>query len=124
MVCEGKKGRCRSTGVTYEVRCKRCGDRYIGETARNAYTRGMEHRDGIEKRSKESPFHVHDMERHGGVSEGAAGYEMKVTGVFGGDATKRQVAEAVHIQHARGELINRQDEWRQVKLPRIELSLS
>ena len=51
-------------------------------------------------------------------------YEMKVTGVFGGDATKRQVAEAVHIQHARGELINRQDEWRQVKLPRIELSLS
>ena len=66
MVCEGKKGRCRSTGVTYEVRCKRCGDRYIGETARNAYTRGMEHRDGIEKRSKESPFHVHDMERHGG----------------------------------------------------------
>ena len=123
MVCEGKKGRCRSTGVTYEVRCKRCDDKYIGETARNAYTRGMEHRDGIEKRSKESPFHVHNMEKHGGVSEGAAGYEMKVTGVFGGDATKRQVAEAVRIQHARGELINRQDEWRQVKLPRIELSL-
>ena len=36
------------------------------------------------------------------MSEGAAGYEMKVTGVFGGDATKRQVAEAVCIQHARG----------------------
>ena len=26
MVCEGKKGRCRSAGVTYEVRCKKCGD--------------------------------------------------------------------------------------------------
>ena len=27
MVCEGKRRRCRSTGVTYEVRCKRCGDK-------------------------------------------------------------------------------------------------
>ena len=63
------------------------------------------------------------MEKPGGVSEGAAGYEMKVTGVFGGDATKRQVAEAVRIQHSKGELIKRQDEWRQVKLLRIELNL-
>ena len=52
-------------------------------------------------------------------------FVMKVTGVYGGDATKRQVPEAVNIQHAQGEgLMNRQDEWRQVKLPRINLSLS
>ena len=49
---------------------------------------------------------------------------MKVTCVFGGDATKRQVAEAIYILHAREELINRQDEWWQVKLLRIDLSLS
>ena len=42
---------------------------------------------------------------------------MKATCVFEGYATKRQVAEAIRIQCARGELINRQDEWRQVKLP-------
>ena len=59
----------------------------------------MEHREGIEKKSKESPFHVHNAEKYGGVGEGAAGFEMKVTGVFGGDATKRQVTEAVRIQH-------------------------
>ena len=36
-----------------------------------------------------------------------------------------QRREAVTIQHAQGEgLLNRQDEWRQVKLPHINLSLS
>ena len=126
MVCgsEGKGGNCRSTGVTYEVRCKKCGKRYIGETARNAFTRGREHWKGIVKKSKDSVFHVHGVEEHGGRVQ-VKDYEMKVTGVYGGDATKRQVAEAVTIQHAQGEgLLNRQDEWRQVKLPRINLSLS
>ena len=47
---------------------------------------------------------------------------MTVTGVFGGDATKRQVAEATMIQHAQGPgLLNRRDERRQVNLPRVEL---
>ena len=69
-------------------------------------------------------FHVHGVEEHGGRVQ-VRDFEMKVTGVYGGDATKRQVAEAVTIQHAQGEgLLNRQDEWRQVKLPRINLSLS
>ena len=46
-------------------------------------------------------------------------------GVYGGDATKRQVAEAVTIQHAQGAgLLNWQDEWQQVKLPHIELSIT
>ena len=125
MVCgsEGKGGNCRSTGVTYEVRCKKCDKRYIGETARNAFTRGREHWKGIVKKSKDSVFHVHGVEEHGGRVQ-VKDYEMKVTGVYGGDATKRQVAEAVTIQHAQGGLLNRQDEWRQVKLPRINLSLS
>ena len=55
-----------------------------------------------------------------GVDEGVARFEMKVTGVFGGDATKRQVAEAVRIQHVQGELINRQDElWWRATAPTI-----
>ena len=41
-------------------------------------------------------------------------YEMKVTKVYSGDTTKRQVLEAIQIQHAQGEVVNRQDEWRQV----------
>ena len=62
----GKAGNCRSTGVMYEVRCKKCDRKYIGETLRNAFTRGREHWKGIAKNSKDSPFHVHGVEEHGG----------------------------------------------------------
>ena len=65
---------------------------------------------------------VQSEERHGRAR--LEDYEMKITGVYGGDATKRQVAEAINIQHAQGStLINRQDEWRQVRLPRIQMYL-
>ena len=40
------------------------------------------------------------------------------------DLTKRQISEAIQIQHAQGAVMNRQDEWRQVKLPHIQLSLA
>ena len=110
--------------MTYEVRCKKCDRKYYGETARNAFTRGREHETGIIKKCKNSPMHMHGVEEHGGNVR-VEDFEMKVTGVYGGDATKRQISEAVQIQHARGAmLMNRQEEWRQVKLPCINLSLS
>ena len=97
-------GRCRSEGVTYEIRCKGCEARYIGETARNAYTRGIEHRTDLEKKTENSPLHIHNMEKHNGETPG---FKMKVTGVFGGDATKRQVRESVLIQQIpKADLIN------------------
>ena len=124
MVCgDGKGGRCRSDGVTYEVSCKGCEGKYIGETSRNAFTRGREHKSDLHKKNKKSPLVMHNEEKHS--SEPAPGFEMKVTGIFGGDATKRQVRESVLIQQTEEkDLINRRDEWRQVKLPRIELCLS
>ena len=50
------------------------------------------HWKGIVKKSKDSVFHVHGVEEHGGRVQ-VRDFEMKVTGVYGGDATKRQVAE-------------------------------
>ena len=123
MVCTGGGSGCRSNGVTYEVRCKLCGDFYIGETGRNGYTRGLEHRDGIINKNDESVFHKHSVENHNGTLT-PADFIMTITGIYGGDATKRQVAEAVRIQHAQGpQLLNRQDEWRQVHLPRVDLDM-
>ena len=52
MVCAGGVRRCRNNGVTYEVKYKECGYLYIGETGRNAYTRGLEHLEGIRKKSE------------------------------------------------------------------------
>ena len=46
MICreEDSKGRCRQTGVVYEISCKSCDSKYIGETSRNGYTRGLEYK--------------------------------------------------------------------------------
>ena len=66
---------------------------------------------------------MHNIENHSGAPP--PGFVMKVTGVFGGDATKRQERESVLIQKTpENQLINRRDEWRQVKLPRVELRWS
>ena len=47
-------------------------------------------------------------------------FKMEVTEIFGGDALKRQVSEAIQIRETRGQM-NRQEEWRQIQLPRLGL---
>ena len=70
---------------------------------------------GQAKKDKKSPLHLHNVERHSGR---APGFGLKVTGVFGGDALKRQVRESVTIQLTPEEdFLNRRDEWRQYKMP-------
>ena len=49
-VCRtGGRGPCDSCGVTYEIECQTCGQKYVGETARSAFTRGKEHLDGMDR---------------------------------------------------------------------------
>ena len=46
------KGPCHAVGVTYELVCKNCGHKYIGETSPSDYTHGKEHVRALkEKRS-------------------------------------------------------------------------
>ena len=47
---------------------------------------------------------------------------MAVIGRYGGDPMKRQIAESVKIEEEENQL-NKRDEWRQVKLPRVVLSM-
>ena len=121
-VCKDERsGRCRTNGVTYEVRCKKCDCVYIGETSRNAYTRGKEHVNDLINHRENSPLYTHIQERHGGEGDRDDFY-MTVTGLYGNDATKRQIAEAIKIQEKDDTtLMNRQDEWRQTVIPRLGL---
>ena len=48
------KGPCSTHGITYEIECQECKDKYVDETARNAYTRGTEYAEGIESKSEKS----------------------------------------------------------------------
>ena len=73
-VCStGGKGSCRAMGVTYDIVCVPCSGmpspgryRYIGETARNAYTRGREHLSMLNNRNKASVLWEHCRDVHSG----------------------------------------------------------
>ena len=122
MVCaEGGDGkRCREEGVTYEIRCSECEYVYVGETGRNAYTRGTEHSDQLIKKSKSSVLHSHTVDKHANNPDPPI-YSMRVTDVYGGDATKRQVAKALKIERTPAPM-NRREEFTRCKLPRAVIT--
>ena len=94
----------------------------MGETGRNANTRGKEHRDQLVKKSKNSVLHSHTVSNHADAPDPPK-YSMKVTDVYGGDATKRQVAEALKIERTSSDrLLNRREEYTRCKLPRAAIT--
>ena len=120
LVCkQAGKGLCNAHGVTYEIECQGCEDKYIGETARNAYTRGTEHTKGLENRNEKSTLWKHCTEKH---EKEQQEFKMSVSGVYGNDAMLRQIAESVRINRVeKGPLINTKKERNYVKLRRVIL---
>ena len=62
--CSGGRGDCRKNGAGYRISCHECpldglvGD-YEGETGRNAYSRGLEHQNGLKIEDESSPVLKH-----------------------------------------------------------------
>ena len=115
---EGSKGggRCRTEGVTYRVVCTECGRVYVGESARNGFSRGLEHIASVARKDPHSPLYMHCVDQH---DSRPVIFRMEVTGAYGGDPLKRQITESVNIQNIPADqLLNRRDEWRQTILPR------
>lgn len=117
LVCRNNgKGSCRSTGVTYELVCRACQHKYIGETSRSAYTRGKEHLSSLERQEENSVMWRHSCDVHGG---NVPDFVMNVTGTFQNDAMLRQITESVLINKVQeGQLINSKSEWNYVRIPR------
>ena len=112
-------GRCRTESVTYKVVCVECDKVYVGETARNGFSRGLEHIASVARRDPHSPLFIHCLEEHNGRT---VMFRMEVTGAYGGDPLKRQITESVNIQNLPAhQLLNRRDEWRQTILPRLSV---
>ena len=118
LVCTSDgKGPCRRSGVTYSIECHECHSKYVGETARSAYSRGKEHIQALRNRSADSVMWRHARENH---HSNVPAYTMNVTGVFSGDALLRQLTEAVQIRHSLNS-INNKEEWNHLRLPGISL---
>ena len=117
LVCStGGNGPCRSTGVTYELVCQLCRQKYIGETSRSAFTRGKEHLRALEQREQSSVMWRHSCEKHDGNVQG---FTMNVTGMFQSDSMLRQISESIQINKVQqDQLINTKSEWSYFRIPR------
>jgi hypothetical protein len=118
----GQGGNCLKNNVQYELECRLCplDDKcvYVGESARNLYTRGKEHIEKYRshKRNKDSFIKKHQDEKH---DSQPADFKAKVTGVFR-DCLSRQVSEGVCIRRCDKNILNGKSEWHQPPLWRVQ----
>ena len=123
MVCSrgDGKGRCRQTGVVYEVKCDSCESRYIGETSRNGYTRGGEHMNDYEKKKQSSVLHRYILQEHSNDTS-TPQFTMRVISKHK-TALDRQITEAVRIARTPGgQLVNNKQEFGHNKFWRFRLT--
>ena len=146
MTDKGKKQDCHKRSVVYETWCETCYrqeerrieeeevedtekelrkkkikvHKYIGETARSAYERGMEHRLALEKMDEDSHMMKHVATYHEGEEIEEVKFGMRVVS-FCRTPLERQVLESVKIQEERQKNItmNSRSEYSRSKIPRL-----
>ena len=121
LVCvKSDKGGCRRENITYQIDCNLCDMVYVGETARNAYTRGDEHSKKNASHAKESKLWEHTRTYH--RANDTPDYTMTITGTHS-SALSRQLSEAVKINKRPPELtMNSRSEWGHTRLVRSHLT--
>ena len=120
----GEGGPCRKSNTLYEFACQQCpsGNRavYLGETARNLYTRGREHANNYTRGENESFMKKHQTTSHAGVP---ATFKARVVESYK-DCLTRQIAEGVYIRRSNNEVLNSKSEWHQPALWKVRCELS
>ena len=72
IVCKSdEKKNCRRNEVKYHIECKNenCDSVYHGETSKNAYTRGKEHREDYHNQLEGSDMWKHCIQKHNGEEQ-------------------------------------------------------
>ena len=79
-----------------------------------------QHFEGLQKKSEENALWKHCFKDHDGNIQK---FEMCVLDRVRGDATKRQILEAVRLQNAPAETsMNSRGEWNTARVPRIQIN--
>ena len=107
----------------YLTECKRCKEkgkvvRYIGESARTCYERGLEHQRDAVAEKENSHIHNHRVEHHPENDTGEKLFGMKVIQCHR-SALTRQIQEAVLIANSQEELLNSKLEYNRCIIPRL-----
>ena len=93
---------CRTSNVGYSISCKLCKQRniqisYEGETARNAYIRGKEHKRAYERENQNSVLYKHVLSEHKNEKE-MVDFDMTAVSKFK-KPLNRQIEESVRIRN-------------------------
>ena len=120
MCSSGTPGNCRKSNINYEIECQQCPDgqrsKYLGESSRNMFSRGLEHESSYRSRKQKSFMNKHQQKEHNGV---AGVYTAKVVG-SDRDCLTRQVREAVRIRRCQVPVLNGKSEWHQPALFQVQ----
>ena len=128
LVCKHEKGggNCKRRNVTYKTECQTCREKsgkeriYVGETARTAYERGLEHGQDFRTGKDDSHMHKHWLEEH--QDEEMPEFSMKVIRPHT-SAFVRQVHEAVCIEMHASKTLNSKGEFNRCQLPRLGVKM-
>ena len=107
----GEGGECRRNNVGYYTKCEECDVvvKYVGETGRNGYTRGLNHVDDYRRQREDSHMWKHAIEKHERRMD--VKFSMKIVKDFK-DPLTRQVNEAVRMVRCEADnVLNSKSEW-------------
>ena len=128
LVCSHEKGGgdCRKRNVTYKTECQTCQEKsgkervYVGESARTAYERGLEHAQDFLNEKEDSHMQKHWTEEHQG--EKRPEFSMKVLRSHVSSFV-RQIHEAVCIEMNASKTLNSKGEYNRCQLPRLGVKM-
>jgi hypothetical protein len=116
------RGKCNLNSILYQQTCLTCKNNgvkaiYIGESGRNAYTRGGDHLTALEKMdAANNALAKHCVIHHGGMKQP---FKMDLLGIYKG-CLQRQVAEGVEIRKSDADIImNSKSQWEQPPIVRV-----
>ena len=92
---------------------------YEGESARNAFSRGLEHLEGLRNEREDSPLWKHCQLEHNGEKQT---FSMEVVGSFH-SCLERQINEAVRITSSKADFVLKsKSEFHQAQIVRLVAS--
>ena len=139
---ENLRQSCTKRNVVYEIWCHTCKQaderraeeqgrdakkikifKYIGESAKSAYERGLEHQRDRTSLSTKSHMLKHAVDRHEGADPEKLEFRMKVLR-YHRSAFERQVSESQEIKrNSKHHILNSKGEYNRCALPRLGLKM-
>ena len=89
---------CRKDGIVYSITCNKCPAEYIGESSRNANTRGKEHKQDYDTQKERSVMLRHTQTHHRDDTDKPE-YTMTVKQIYTNKCMDRQISEAIQINN-------------------------